>query len=107
MYKTKAAILLLLFSSLALADINTDYEHILNGKAPVSTETINKMFGQYLREYKVDQRSSPADHYRATGTDRKVVFANKVAEIIKHNQKENAPYKKGLNEYSDMTENEF
>lgn len=53
------------------------------------------------------EKFSPADHYRATGVDRKAVFARKVAEIIKHNQKPNAPYKKGLNAYSDLTENEF
>jgi C1A family cysteine protease len=39
--------------------------------------------------------------------DRKGVFARKVAEIIKHNQMPTATFKKGLNAYSDMTEEEF
>jgi hypothetical protein len=42
-----------LFSSLALADINADYEHILHGRHPVSTEIIDEMFGKFLTEYKL------------------------------------------------------
>jgi len=107
MIQTRSLILALLFSTIALADINTDFDHILSGKQPVSTEVVDSMFRQFMTEYKLQMKYSPADKFRATGVDRKAVFANKVAEIIKHNSDPNTAFKKGINAFSDMTESEF
>jgi hypothetical protein len=100
-------ILALLFSTIALADINTDFDQILSGNMPVSTEIVDNMFRQFMTEYKLQMKYSPADRYRTTGVDRKAVFANKVAEIINHNRNPTSTFKKGINAFSDMTESEF
>lgn len=107
MQRSKAAVLLLLFSSVALADINADYDHILSGRASVSIANIDDMYAQFVKEYKQDMKYSPADNFLTTGADRKAIFANTVQEIIKHNSDRSNTYKKGINPFSDMTEQEF
>jgi len=39
--------------------------------------------------------------------DRKTIFESKVGEIIEHNTNTDSKYKKGINSYSDMTDEEF
>lgn len=107
MQRSKAAVLLLLFSSVALADINADYDHILSGRASVSIANIDEMYEQFVREYKQEMKYSPADNYLTTNQDRKSIFAQTVQEIIKHNSDRTKTYKKGINAFSDMTEQEF
>jgi len=64
------------------------------------------MYQQYNGEFNPVTR--PSSHYNNKGAiDRKAIFAQKVKEIISHNTNPTAAWKKGLNEYSDMTEEEF
>lgn len=99
--------MLLLFSSVALADINLDYHEILTGNTPVSPDHIDEMYGQFNAEFKDLSGFSASSHYKKSNLDRKSVFANKVQEIIKHNLNPAKSFQKGINEYSDMTESEF
>jgi hypothetical protein len=41
------------------------------------------------------------------GADRRAIFGETVREIIRHNADSTNNYKKGINAYSDMTDNEF
>ena len=43
----------------------------------------------------------------STGLDRREIFAAKLTEIIAHNRDPAFHWKKGLNAYSDMTDEEF
>ena len=78
MQRSKATVLLLLFSSLTLADLNLDFDHILNGKAPVSTEAIDQMYSKFVEHFRSDEGIHPAKHYYSSNVDHKSVFANKV-----------------------------
>ena len=97
----------LLFSSLALADINRDYAHILSGYQAVSHSDIDVMYSKFVQQYKVKENYSPSSHFKTSAIDRKSIFAQKVQEIIKHNSGPTNFYQKGLNPFSDMTEEEF
>jgi cathepsin H len=46
-------------------------------------------------------------YYKNSNADRKDVFSKKVMEVIRHNANPNAKYQKGINSYSDMTDEEF
>ena len=99
--RTQALISLLFTSTLTFAAVQSDYSHILNGKAPLTQETLDAMYLQFRSEHTY----LPSSHYNSTG--RKANFEAKVREVINHNKDETVSWKKGINEYSDMTEEEF
>jgi len=39
--------------------------------------------------------------------DRKQIFSKNLREVIDHNKKDGITFKKGINPYSDLTEDEF
>lgn len=49
MKKISASILMLLFSSVALADINTEYHKVLNGQAPISALQVEEIYSKFVQ----------------------------------------------------------
>lgn len=105
--RTSKAVLCLLFASLALADINTDYQKVLNGEQQIESADIDSMYEQFQSEFQTSKGISPSTHYTLKDGNRKSIFKAKVQEIIEHNQQASNTYKKGLNAFSDMTDEEF
>jgi hypothetical protein len=102
------SVLCLLFASVAFAEINSDFHHVLSGKEALTDAHIDDMYAQFLDEYKDASGRTPSHAFLSSSQhDRKSVFAKKVAEIIQHNTDPEQTYVKGVNSYSDMTEQEF
>jgi len=92
----------------AFAEINTDFHHVLSGKESLTDAHIDQMYTQFLDEYKDASGRTPSHSFlKSSKQDRKQIFANKVTEIIEHNTDPEQTYVKGVNSYSDMTEQEF
>jgi cathepsin H len=100
MISSKAVICLLL-ASVAFAEINTDFQHVISGEVELTDLHVQEMYSQFVSEY----QHAPSKHLTSS-LDRKNLFASKVKEVIEHNMNTNT-YKKGINEFSDMTEDEF
>jgi hypothetical protein len=94
----------LLFASAVFAGVNEDYDHVLNGKAQMTNKALDQMYEQFLKEYSHDKDNK---QYILMDVDRKSVFANNIKDVIEHNSKPNITYLKGINAFSDMTDDEF
>ena len=97
----------LLFGTAFSVGLNEAFQNVLNGQSEFSYELLDKMYEQYNSEY--NPMTRPSSHYsqRLSAVDRKAIFSAKVKEIIAHNTNDNFAWKKGLNEFSDMTDAEF
>jgi len=84
---------------MAFAALSSDFGSILNGQAPLSQAALDQMYAQFQTEF-----SSPSDKLSA---NRRAIFEDKVREIVAHNSNPNSTWMKGVNEYSDMTDEEF
>lgn len=83
------------------AEINTDFEAYLNGGKPVTGEVFDQIWAQYDNEFTSSKLNAQNDAIRRN------IFANNLEAIISHNSDPTVTYLKGINEYSDMTEEEF
>jgi cathepsin L len=99
------SVLCLLLASVALAEINTDFHHVLYGQEALTDALVSQMYNQFLSEYESTSGGFLLDG--STVHDRKPIFASKVKEIVEHNTNTDSKYKKGINSYSDMTDVEF
>lgn len=106
--RTSKAVLVLLLASYALADFNQDFEQFLTGKRTIDQQDLDKMYDEFLNEYKdVSIGGTPSSHYVLKDVNRKALFNKSIQEVIEHNSNPNNSYKKGINAFSDMTEEEF
>lgn len=96
---SRSAFVLFATATLAFAGVSHDYSRVLNGEAHLSQVQLDAMYSQYRAEYPLSLSSA--------ATSLKANFEEKVREIIAHNSNPANGWKKGLNEYSDMTEQEF
>lgn len=87
-------------AGIVAADINADFAQVLNGVQPLDEDTMTKMWMQFDQEF-----TSPKLN-RVGYEERAIDFMNNVQAIIEHN-KGSSSWKKGINMYSDMTEEEF
>lgn len=99
-----ALVLLLSSSSLVFASLHTEFSHILNGSQPLDATTLDSMYSSFKNEY---PSLISATHYPTSNVNRKAIFETKVRDIAQHNANPNLAWKKGLNEYSDLTDEEF
>ena len=107
MLSTKVVILLLL-ATFALADINRLFENVLQGKEALTDAHIDQMYEQFLEQYSDASGQTPSSTFSCNSPDdRKRIFAQRVSDIIKHNTDPSYKYKKGINSYTDMTDEEF
>ena len=106
--RTTKAVLLLLLASYALAGFNQDFDHFLTGKNSIAQKDLDKMYDEFLTEYKDGKiGGNPSSHYAMNGLNRKSIFNKSIQEIIEHNSNASNSYKKGINAFSDMSEEEF
>ena len=59
MLSSKSVICLLL-ASVAVAEINTDFKHVLSGQEALTDAHIDSMYNQFMVEYKDASGSSPS-----------------------------------------------
>jgi hypothetical protein len=104
--RTSKVVICLLFATLSLAEINENFKRELHGQAPLTDEKIDAIYSQFLNEYKDANGFTPSNRFVLRNENRKAVFTQKVKEIAEFNSK-NLSYKKGINQFSDMTEDEF
>lgn len=77
------SVLSLLFASVAVAEINTDFHHVLSGKEALTDAHIDQMYNQFIVEYKDGKTLSHA--LSSDGANRKSAFVQTLFEVIKHN----------------------
>lgn len=82
--------------------VSETYRHYLNGSEPITAGMIDEMYEQFISEF----RSGSAGKFLGN-EDRKIIFENKIMDIISHNTNGLNSWKKGINAYSDMTPSEF
>lgn len=73
--------LVLLFSGLALANVSQDFNHILNGSEPLTQQTLDSMYEQFIIEFRGGKSSSQT----FLNENRKAIFENKVRKMVTHN----------------------
>lgn len=83
------------------ASFNVDFEKYLSGESPVDYEVFGKMWLQFESEF-----TSPMAK-KNSFFERQSNFQDKVQEVIAHNSDPTSTWKKGINEFSDMTDAEF
>lgn len=101
MFRTSIAAIAMLVSS-ASANINTDFSAYLSGEQKVYQDDFISIWEQFKIQY---GSISPNSHL--TDTERRDIFAKNLDAIIQHNSMEGVSYTKGINQYSDMTEDDF
>lgn len=92
--------------SLAQASLMTEeLKSILTGKAPLPAATVE---AAYLKFTSIHESSgAPSARYRIPAEQRKAIFAKNLQEIMRHNADPKSTWQKGVNAYTDMTEQEF
>jgi cathepsin H len=87
------SVICLLLASVAFAEINTDFKHVLSGKEALTDAHVSQMYNQFLVEYKDASGTTPSHVFLGSSEhDRKQVFANKVSDIIQHNTNEDSTF---------------
>ena len=89
-----------LLSTSAYASLLSSFDNLLNGQTPLTSQAVDELYTTYKSVFPT---SLAAKHY-GNEASRRTLFEEKVKEIIAHNTDASVSYKKGLNEYSDMTE---
>lgn len=78
------------------------YSPVIDGKVALPEEHIRAMYQEFLVAFKGVKETEVSNHY-----DRYPIFAQNLRGVVKHNQDLTQTWKKGINEFSDMTEEEF
>lgn len=102
MFKRAFAVIAALFASSADACICAEFDDYLTGKLPMHHDAFVRMFDYFEAN---EGLNSPNAH--KSRSERMTVFAENLESIIEHNKQEDKTYTKGLNKYSDLTNEEF
>lgn len=98
----KTLTLLLLFAgSSVLAKL--DLSHLLSGKVPLDSNTMDSLYNHFTNEY----RNTKIDTSLNSNVNRRAIFETNVKDIVAHNSKQGQLWTMGINEYSHMTFEEF
>lgn len=92
-----------LLSTTAYASLLNRFDTLLNGETPLTAQAVDELYTTYKSVF---PNSLASKHYGKEDA-RRSLFEDKVREVIAHNTDSTVSFKKGLNEYSDMTEQEF
>jgi len=87
--------------SVQAADINTEFDAYLTGSKTVTYEIFEKMWTQFENEFTSQNLMKVPDAHR------KNHFQETIESIIKFNSNLASPYKKGINKFSDLSDQEF
>lgn len=102
MFKRSLATIALLFAGSATADINTDFNSYLSGEKAMTSDVLDQMWSHFAATQGLGSPNAIYNDFI-----RKNTFASTVEAIIEHNSQPGVTYTKGINAYSDMTEEEF
>ena len=83
-------------------DINEQFASALNGQSAVNQDQLIAMFQHFIQNE--GQMSPNAD---LSDEQRMANFHQSVWRVIKHNAQPGVSWKKGLNAYSDLTDEQF
>jgi cathepsin H len=98
MYRSAAA---LMISTVMGKQINKEFQEYLFGEKNVNSEVFDQMWKQFEIEHESTLKGS-------TGEDeRRQNFQNSIERVIEHNKLDGVSYFKGINMYSDMSEDQF
>lgn len=99
MFKKTIAVIAALFASSAEASHFDDY---LSGKLPMHHDAFIKIF-----EHFENNEGLQSPNALKSRSERMSVFAQNLERVIEHNKQEDKTYTKGLNKFSDLTDEEF
>ena len=85
---------------LTAAHMNDDFEQVLYGKTPLSAEKSEEMWAQWDSTYR-----SKIPHRLLN--DRKETFLANLEDIIAHNSDSSNTWSKGINQFTDLSNEEF
>lgn len=102
MFRKTLAVIAALFASSAEACICSDYDAYLSGKQPMNHEVFVRMWEQFEKNEGAQSPNALKDR-----SQRMQTFAENLEKIIEHNSNGKSAYVKGLNKFSDMTDEEF
>jgi cathepsin H len=103
----KVAILILLVAVCANAaftfgEYKQKYRSVTYGQIIPSAKEIEQMYNEFLVTFKNKDSSMKGDYVK-----RFITFKENLLKIVEHNQDSSKSWKMGINEYSDMTDEEF
>lgn len=99
--KTIAVIGALLFSTVS-ANFQTKYESYLNGQTQMSHEIFEQMWEEFSQN---EGKASPHSH--KDKNHRMLAFSQNIEAIIEHNSNPGKTWTRGINKFSDMSDQEF
>lgn len=93
----------------ALNKVSSAYTAVLNGSLPLTPELIDTMYASFLAEHRNQEPSNRdlTNYLSKMSIDRRAVFEDKVRTIIKHNTDATQTWRAGINQFSDLTNEEF
>lgn len=104
----KSAIISVLFwlclvnASLTFGEYKQTYADIVSGRAELTDEIAQEMYSNFLLTFKGTSEIH-SDHY----LERYPIFKENLNTVIRHNLDSSKTWRMGINEYSDMTTEEF
>jgi cathepsin H len=105
-YTILALLVLCMWSSLAFAssaeEYKLKYRGVTYGELQLNTDVEKQMFYEFNQVFKGKEPSEVEDF-----DTRFAIFREKLQKIIAHNRDSSKAWKMGINEYSDMTDDEF
>jgi len=105
-YTIIALLALVLCSAIATQtkyeEFKAKYRSVTYGQLQYSQDSLQTMFDEFLVIFKNEQPSEVDDYQR-----RSTIFGLNLAMIVAHNIDSTKSWKMGINEYTDMTEDEF
>ena len=100
MFKSFSAIAALVGTT--AANVNENFKTYLHGEKPVDHAVFMDMWRSYERSIGKESPNSAADEFTRLNN-----FEASVHRVIEHNSQPGVAYKKGINTFSDMSDEEF
>lgn len=91
-------------SMLTYQEFDAKYDGVVNGIQNYSEEQLTQMFQDFLVAYKKNEPELMIDYKYS---ERFQIFRESVERVASHNQDHTKTWKRGINKFSDMTDEEF
>mmetsp|Transcript_34585 Transcript_34585/g.52910 ORF Transcript_34585/g.52910 Transcript_34585/m.52910 type:complete len:98 (+) Transcript_34585:36-329(+) len=85
----------------SVAAINDSFSPYLNGETALTHDMVNVIYDTYESTLGLQTVS------KKSLSERKMTFMDNLQEIVAHNSNPENSYKKGINKFSDLTDEEF
>ena len=80
------------------------FRNVLTGKAPLTQDALNSMYTSFKAEFADPEVER---FLLARGGDRRAIFEANVRDIVAHNSARDQTWQKGINAFSEMSDDEF